>query len=103
MPDLELRRLSLCGRAIRARVRVAVAVTDEAVDRIQQVAATCRALGFEHDSTLGGIGVLTGSAKFEDLSKLRAVPGVLAVETERSRPDYGPFRQRLGQSRARRR
>ena len=65
------------------RARVAVALTDDAVDRTAQVAAACRALGFEHDATLGEIGVLMGSARIEDLPRLRAVPGVLAVETER--------------------
>ena len=65
-----------------SRVKVAVALTEDAVGRIEEVAAACRALGLEHDSTLGGVGVLTGSAGRDDLMKLRAVPGVLAVETQ---------------------
>lgn len=75
-----------------SRVKVAVAITEEAAARIHEVAAACRALGFEHESTLGSIGVLTGSAKPEDLPRLRTVAGVLAVETERgtrARPRRG--------------
>lgn len=67
----------------RVRVRVAVALTDDAVGRIRQVAAACRALGFEHDSTLRSVGILTGSAALEHLPVIRHVPGVLAVEPER--------------------
>ena len=70
-------------RAAGTRVRVAVALTDDAVGRIQQVAASCRALGFNHDSTLRGIGVLTGSVDVQHLARLRDVPGVLVVETRR--------------------
>jgi hypothetical protein len=64
------------------RIKVAVAISEEAAARIHYVAAACRAVGFEHDSTLGSIGVLTGSVDAEDLPKLRGVPGVLTVETE---------------------
>lgn len=67
--------------AVGTRVRVAVALTDDAVGRIRQVAAACRELGFEHDATLGSIGVLTGSADVRLVARLRDVPGVLTVET----------------------
>ena len=67
------------------RVRVAIAVTDDAVGRIHQMAAACRALGFEHDLTLKSVGVLTGSADRRLVARLRALPGVLAVETRRDR------------------
>jgi hypothetical protein len=90
MPGFVLRRRWRRSGAIATRVRIAVALTDDAVGRIHQVATACRALGFEHDSTLGGVGVLTGSAELEDLPKLRAVPGVLAVEAERVRPARWP-------------
>jgi hypothetical protein len=73
------------------RVNVAVALTEDAVGRIDEVAASCRALGFAHDWTLGGVGVLTGSAAVGDVPKLRAVPGVLAVEAEREPPSTGSF------------
>jgi hypothetical protein len=65
------------------KLNVAVAVTDDALDRIAEVAAACRARGFEHRATLAGIGVLTGSVGWGDLRKLRAVVGVMAVEVER--------------------
>jgi hypothetical protein len=65
------------------RINVAVAVAESACDRIYEVAAVCRALGLAHTSTLTDVGVLLGSVEFEDLPRLRAVPGVVAVELER--------------------
>jgi len=66
------------------RINVAIAVAEEARDRIYEVAEVCRALGFAHSSTLSNIGILIGSAEVEDLPMLRAIPGVLAVEMERA-------------------
>lgn len=66
------------------RSNVAIAVAEEARDRIYEVAEVCRALGFAHTSTLSNIGILIGSADVEDLPLLRAIPGVLAVEMERA-------------------
>jgi predicted metallopeptidase len=63
-----------------SRVNVAVAVEDDARGRIYEVAAACRALGLDHTATLTVVGVLTGSMESEDLAKLWAIPGVLAVE-----------------------
>ncbi|HEV2227901.1 MAG TPA: hypothetical protein VGR86_03015 [Steroidobacteraceae bacterium] len=63
---------------------MAIAIAEEARDRIYEVAQVCRALGFAHTSTLSDIGILIGSADVEDLPMLRAIPGVLAVEIERS-------------------
>lgn len=68
------------------RVNVAVAVCDDSRDSLGEVAAACRALGFEQTCTLSDIGVLTGSARVAALPVLREVPGVMAVEVER------PFR-----------
>jgi hypothetical protein len=65
------------------RANVAIAVADEARDRIFEVAATCRALGLDHTSTLTDIGVLLGSLELDNLLRVRAVPGVVAVEIER--------------------
>jgi hypothetical protein len=65
------------------RVNVAVAVADDARSCIYEVAAACRALGLDHTATLTGVGVLTGSVESAGLAKLRAVPGVVAVEVER--------------------
>jgi hypothetical protein len=66
------------------RINVAIAVAEEARDRVYEVAEVCRALGFAHTSTLSNIGILIGSAAVEDLPLLRAIPGVLAVEMERA-------------------
>jgi hypothetical protein len=66
-----------------SRVKVAIAVTDEARSRIEQVAAACRRLGLEHTSTLTGVGVLLGSVDLGDLAKLRTLPHVAAVEIKR--------------------
>jgi hypothetical protein len=66
------------------RVRVAIGVADEALDRIADVFRDCRALGFRSDSTLMGVGVFTGWADADQLEALRAVPGVAAVELERT-------------------
>lgn len=70
------------GYSLR-RVNVAIAVAEDARERIYEVAATCRALGLEHTSTLTDIGVLMGSVELDNLSTLRDVPGVVAVELER--------------------
>ena len=68
-----------------SQVNVAVAVADDAQDRIYEVAAACRALGLDHSATLAVVGVLTGSMESAGLAKLLTVPGVLAVEVRESR------------------
>lgn len=65
------------------RANVAIAVADEARGYINEIAATCRALGLAHTSTLFGVGVLLGSVELQDLPRVRAVPGVALVEVER--------------------
>jgi hypothetical protein len=65
-----------------SRVNIAVAVADDARGRIYEIAAACRALGLHHSATLARVGVLTGSMESDDLARLWAVPGVLAVEVE---------------------
>lgn len=69
-----------------SRVNVAVAVADDACDSIHEIAAACRALGFEHTATLTIVGILTGSMEFAKVTDLRAVAGVVAVEIERQWP-----------------
>lgn len=64
------------------RVNVAIAVADEARGCIYEVAAACRALGMDHTATLTIVGVLTGSVELDNLGKLCAVSGVVAVEIE---------------------
>jgi hypothetical protein len=95
MSEIANRNGSRSTTGVVSRVNVAVAVTEDAVGRIDEVAAACRALGLEHDSTLGGVGVLTGSAGPDDLMKRRTVPGVLAVETQAVYHAHGPFSRPL--------
>jgi hypothetical protein len=66
-----------------SRVNVAVAVADDACGCIYEVAAACRAIGFDHTTTLTTVGVFTGSVELEKLATLWAVPGVVAVEVKR--------------------
>lgn len=63
-----------------SRVDVAVAVAEDARGRLCEVAADCRALGLQHTATLATVGILIGSMDSDDLARLWAVPGVLAVE-----------------------
>ncbi|MGA2188464.1 MAG: hypothetical protein ABSH33_08040 [Steroidobacteraceae bacterium] len=67
-----------------SRIRVAVAVEDDALEHVEEVARACRALGFHDDSTLTSVGVFTGSIEIDSVEALRAIPGVAAVELERS-------------------
>lgn len=64
-------------------IRVAIAVDDNSLERVDEVARACRALGFRADSTLTGVGVFTGFVEAGRLAALRAIPGVAAVELER--------------------
>jgi hypothetical protein len=65
-----------------SRLKVAVAVADDARARIYEVAAACRALGLDQTGTYAGAGLLTGSIESGDLARLLAIPGVLRVEVE---------------------
>jgi hypothetical protein len=71
-----------------SRVNVAVAVTDDALASVREVAAACRALGFHHTATLAVVGILLGSVELEKLAALRGVCGVEAVEVERQWPGW---------------
>jgi hypothetical protein len=75
-----------------SRIRVAIAVADEALERMEEVVRACRALGFRADSTLSGVGVFTGVVEAEAVGALRAVPGVAAVELERATRIHRPSR-----------
>jgi hypothetical protein len=70
-----------------SKVSVAVAVADEAQTRIYEIAAACRAAGFQHRTTLAMVGVMTGLVETDYLGELQAVPGVLTVEVRRSAGD----------------
>jgi len=67
---------------VMSRVNIAVAVAEDARGSIHEIAAACRALGLHHSATLALVGVLTGSMESDDLVRLWAVPGVLAIEVE---------------------
>jgi hypothetical protein len=75
------------------RIRVAVAVGDDALERLDEVMAACRALGFRADSRLTGVGVFTGFMDENALAALRAVPGVAAVELEHRMQVHAPVRR----------
>jgi hypothetical protein len=65
-----------------AQVHVAIAVTDEALTRLAEVIEACRDLGFRADSTLTGVGIVTGFIDAKAVDTLRALPGIAAVELE---------------------
>jgi hypothetical protein len=76
-----------------SQIRVAIAVGDDALERVEEVVRACRALGFRKDSTLTGVGVFTGWVEADKVAALRAVPGVAAVELERSIRIHTPPRR----------
>jgi hypothetical protein len=65
-----------------SRIRVAMAVADDALERVQEVLASCRAVGFRADSALTGVGIFTGWIEAENVGALREIAGVAAVELE---------------------
>lgn len=67
----------------KKRIRVAIAVADEALERFDEVVLACDALGFRGDSLLTSVGVLTGSIEGDRVQALRGVSGVARVEVER--------------------
>lgn len=73
------RRSSAC----RARINIAVAVTEQARERIHEVGLACRGLGLEVTDTLAEIGVLLGSLEVSQLPQIRSIPEVLAVAIQR--------------------
>jgi hypothetical protein len=76
-----------------ARVRVAVAVEDDALGHVEAIVRACRAVGFCLDSELPVVGVFTGSIAAHRLDSLREIPGVAAVEIQRGfRSTPGPHR-----------
>jgi hypothetical protein len=64
------------------RVNVAIALAEEACERIEEIAAACRALGLGERARLKGIGVLVGSVRLQDLRRLWSVPEIVAIELE---------------------
>jgi len=75
-----------------SRVRVAIAVADDALNQLPEIVELCRSLGFRPDSTLTGVGIFTGSVEADALEALRKLPGVAAVELERDTRIHRPPR-----------
>jgi hypothetical protein len=70
--------------SIPGRVNVNVSVDDAHVSQIDQVAAQLRAAGMHVDRTLAAIGSISGHVTGNLVQTLRKVPGVSAVEHDRS-------------------
>ncbi len=70
------------------RVRVAVAVEDDALGHVEEIVRACWAVGFCLDCELPVVGVFTGSIATQRLEALREIPGVAAVEIQR---DFHPL------------
>ena len=66
------------------RTHVTVSVDDAHLSQINQVAAHLRAAGMEVEQTLDAIGAISGHVGDDRLASLAQVPGVAAVEPERS-------------------
>lgn len=66
------------------QIRVAIAVSDDAIRRVREVLDACDLLGFLVSSIVSQVGIITGSIDADRLDELRAVPGVAAVERERA-------------------
>jgi hypothetical protein len=67
---------------ILARIRVAIAVEDDALAQVEDIVRACSAVGFRSSCELIVVGVVTGSVDPDKLQALRAVPGVAAVEVQ---------------------
>lgn len=66
------------------KLRLSIAVADDHLARLAEVAAACRAAGLEVEAELASLGVITGRAEARSIGGLRAVRGVSAVEPERA-------------------
>jgi hypothetical protein len=64
--------------------KITVSVTDDALDRIDEVVAALENGGMHIDQVLRPIGVITGSVETQRVQALSAVTGVAAVEPQRT-------------------
>jgi hypothetical protein len=69
-------------------INITVLVEESHKNKLSQVSRELKDKGFVLKETLGEIGVLTGSVPSTALGDLSKVPGVSAVEKERT--DYRP-------------
>jgi hypothetical protein len=64
--------------------KITISVTDDAIDRIDEVVAALEGGGMHVDQVLRPIGVITGSADTQRVQALSAVSGVASVEPQRT-------------------
>lgn len=69
-------------------IRIVVLVDEAHRDKMSEVVQNLQQKGFVLTESLDAIGVLTGTIATAELQELPAVPGVSAVEHERT--DYRP-------------
>jgi hypothetical protein len=74
--------------AKKKSINITVLVEESHKNKLNQVSRELKGKGFVLKETLGEIGVLTGSIPSTALADLSKVPGVSAVEKERT--DYRP-------------
>jgi hypothetical protein len=63
---------------------VTVTVADSHTGELDDVARRLALAGLDVEQVLGALGVVTGSVEASQLASLHAVPGVAAVEEQRS-------------------
>ena len=64
--------------------KITISVTDDAIDRIDEVVAALEGGGMHVDQVLRPIGVITGSADTQRVQALSTVAGVASVEPQRT-------------------
>jgi hypothetical protein len=64
--------------------KITISVTDDAIDRIDEVVAALEGGGMHVEQVLRPIGVITGSADMQRVQALGAVAGVASVEPQRT-------------------
>jgi hypothetical protein len=64
--------------------KITISVADDAIDRIDEVVAALENGGMQVDQVLRPLGVITGSVDTQRVQALGAVPGVAAVEPQRT-------------------
>ena len=66
------------------RVPITVSVSDSHLEKLKEVAAQLRAAGMSVEHSLDAIGTISGHVEQDRLAGLAKVPGVAAVEPERT-------------------
>jgi len=67
-----------------ARTAVTVLVADDHLDRMAEVVAGLRAAGLRVTAVHDALGTIAGDGEAADLGALRRVPGVAAIERDRT-------------------